>query len=101
MTTIGLQEAALFLKMHHETLRLKTKSGIIQGAKLGKRWVFILEDLETYIRSQYANYEQTVRVINNEEKNICHSTAEVISGGFVSQRPTEKEYDKALELLTA
>lgn len=41
MKTLNLIEAAQFLKMHPEEVRRRAKSGIIPGAKLGKRWAFI------------------------------------------------------------
>ena len=54
MKTLALIEAAEFLKMHPEELRKKAKAGFIPGAKAGKRWVFIDEDLVAYLRSRYA-----------------------------------------------
>ena len=41
MKTLDLQEAAAFLRMNPETLRQKTKAGIIPGAKPGKSWVYV------------------------------------------------------------
>ena len=54
METFTLKQAAKFLNMHWQTLREKAKSGQIPGAKIGKQWVFIRDDLVSYIRSQYA-----------------------------------------------
>ena len=51
MKTLNLREAAAFLKMHPVTLQGKAKVGDIPGAKPGKSWVFIDEDLANYIRS--------------------------------------------------
>ncbi len=51
MKTLDLQEAAAFLRMNPETLRQKTKAGIIPGAKPGKCWVFLEDDLAEYIRT--------------------------------------------------
>lgn len=52
--TLDLYEAADYLKMHWQTLRAKAKSGTIPGAKLGKRWVFLAEDLADYLRAHYS-----------------------------------------------
>ena len=98
MTTLDLTEAAEFLKVHPETLRQRVKSGTIQGAKIGRSWVFIKEDLINYIRTQYAQVGQAVRVHIKQENNICHSTVERTFGGSVSQHRMENEYAKALGL---
>jgi len=99
MKTMSLKNAAEFLNMNFETLREKAKAGIVPGAKVGKSWVFIEEDLAYYIRSQYAASRQAVRVTNRiKEANLCHSTAEVASGGCVSQHQTDAEYTDLLGL---
>jgi hypothetical protein len=41
MKTLNLREAAAFLHMHPEEVRMRAKHGIIPGAKVGRRWVFI------------------------------------------------------------
>ena len=66
MKTLSLIEAANFLKMHAEEVRRRAKSGRLPGAKLGKRWVFILDDLVEYIRSQYSIPRQALRVVEKE-----------------------------------
>jgi len=43
--TFDLVEAVDFLHMSPAVLRKKAKAGIIQGAKPGKRWVFLEADL--------------------------------------------------------
>ena len=45
MHTLNLKQAAVFLKMHPVTHQSKAKAGEIPGAKPGKSWVFIDEDL--------------------------------------------------------
>jgi hypothetical protein len=41
MNTLNLTEAAAFLKMHPEELRSRAKQGLVPGAKIGRRWVFL------------------------------------------------------------
>jgi hypothetical protein len=53
MKTLNLSEAAVFLHMHPEEVRTRAKRGIIPGAKIGRRWVFIDVDLANFIRSEY------------------------------------------------
>lgn len=51
--TLNLKEAAELLNMSPRTLQAKAHAGEIPGAKPGKKWVFIDEDLHAYIRSKY------------------------------------------------
>ena len=91
----------MFLKMSPEVLRQKAKAGDVPGAKPGKCWVFLEDDLAEYIRSQYARPRQAVRVTSKEEVAVCHSTAEVGPGGSASPPPMVDEYSKVLGLKTA
>jgi excisionase family DNA binding protein len=49
--TLSLQQAASFLRCHPEELRRRAKAGLIPGAKVGRAWVFLEEDLAGYLRS--------------------------------------------------
>lgn len=81
MKTLDLQEAAAFLKMNKEELRKKAKSGRIPGAKGGKRWVFIEDDLVAYLRSRYAAPRQA---LVGDGSTLCQSTNAETCGGFVT-----------------
>ena len=41
MKTLDLKQAAAFLHMHPEELRSRAKRGLIPGAKVGRKWVFL------------------------------------------------------------
>jgi hypothetical protein len=41
MNTLNLKQAAAFLHMHPEEVRSRAKRGLIPGAKVGRRWVFL------------------------------------------------------------
>jgi hypothetical protein len=41
MNTLNLHQAAAFLHMHPEEVRSRAKRGLIPGAKVGRRWVFL------------------------------------------------------------
>ena len=97
MKTLNLEEAAQFLKLHPEEVRRRAKAGIIPGAKLGKRWVFIEEDLAAYMRSLYAPPRQALQV-GHEEKQLCHSVNVVRRGGLVSPHQAASELDALLQL---
>ena len=43
--TLGLQQAATFVRGHPEELRRRAKAGQIPGAKVGRAWVFLEDDL--------------------------------------------------------
>ena len=68
--SLNLIEAAALLKIHPVTLSVKAAAGEIQGAKIGKRWVFLEIDLVEHIRAQY-----TVRALQGDGKEkVCHFT---------------------------
>jgi hypothetical protein len=95
MRTLALQEAADFLKIHPVTLRVKAAAGEIPGAKPGKCWVFLDDDLTSYIRSKYS-----VRASQGDtlEKMICHSTnVRTLPIGGLSFPSWEERYNAALE----
>lgn len=96
MKTFSLQEAAEFLHMHPEEVRARTKQGIIPGAKAGRRWVFIDDDLANYLRSLYHIQRQALRVTTIQKEDLCHLLKEETSGGSISQRQMAREYDDLL-----
>ncbi|PSJ18144.1 helix-turn-helix domain-containing protein [Nitrosomonas supralitoralis] len=97
MKTLNLDEAAQFLKLHPEEVRRRAKAGIIPSAKLGKRWVFIEDDLAAHIRSLYASPRQALQV-GHGEKQLCHSVNVVRRGGLVSPHQAASELDALLQL---
>jgi len=100
MKTLTLPEAAYFLKMHYETVRERAKAGIIHGAKPGRAWVFIEDDLADYLRSLYSRPRQALRVTLRKELFECHSVNAGQSGGSTYELQTESEYDELLGLTT-
>jgi len=102
MKTLDLQQAAEFLHMNAETLRARAKTGVIPGAKPGKAWVFLEEDLVEYIRSHYADTRQAVQVSAQEVSTWhCTDVTAVRSGGHDSPHPADDEYESLLGLKTA
>src|SRR5699024_6616400 len=96
--TLDLQAAAEFLHIHPETLRERASRRQICGAKVGRRWVFLKDDLVKVIRDGYADGGQTARV----EAQQCHSTSAKTprSGGSKSRSQAISQYRKALGLPT-
>jgi len=96
MKTLNLEEAADFLKMHPEVLRLKVIKGVIPGAKPGRRWCFRSDDLAEYLRSLYSTVAKSpLGVIEIERKSKWRSTKEEIPGGL-TLASKDHAYKKAL-----
>ena len=100
MRTFDLHEAGRFLRLHPEELRRRVKAGLVPGAKAGKRWVFLDEDLVAYLRSLYPARRQALQVTLRKEVEHCHFADVVQSGGSISSPQLENEYDDLLELTT-
>lgn len=71
MKTLTLQEAAEVLKLHPVTVAERAADGRIPAAKLGRRWVFIEDDLIDYVR---AHYKRRALQGGSSEISECHST---------------------------
>jgi len=95
--TLSLNEAADFLGIHKETARRRATTGELPGAKVGKSWRFLQEDLVTYLRSLYP--DQASQGVRHRRKTIWHSTNDIKPTGLTSVT-TEKDYKKALGLMT-
>ena len=98
MITLTLREAAGFLKIHSEELRRRAKGGVIPGAKVGRAWVFLQDDLADYLRSLYSWPRQALRVTLRKEVETCHFADAVQSGGSTFALQAESEYANLLGL---
>lgn len=98
MQSLDLRQAAQFLKIHPEELRRRAKMGQIPGAKVGRAWVFLLEDLADYLRSLYSRPRQALRVTLRKELAECHFANVVQSGGSTCSPLPENEYAALLGL---
>ena len=74
MKTFGLNEAALFLRCHPEELRRRARAGVIPGAKVGRAWVFLEDDLVAYLRSRYPQLPASVA--SDSEKGDLNVTSQ-------------------------
>lgn len=98
MRTLDLKEAAAFLKIHPVTLSVKASTGEIQGAKVGKCWVFLEVDLVAHIRAQYK--VRALRGVHEKEK-LCHSiNVKTLLHGGLNSPSEEKQYKNLLGLTT-
>jgi len=99
MRTLGLKDAAAFLHCHPEELRRRAKLGTIPGAKVGRAWVFLEDDLASYLRSLYPQPRQALQVTLRKEME-CHFANAAVSGGSTYAPPRENEYAELLKLPT-
>jgi excisionase family DNA binding protein len=61
MSTLDLEEAAIFLKAGTDTVSELARTNVIPAAKIGRSWVFVDVELIDYIRSQYSAPCQTLK----------------------------------------
>ncbi|MEE3160955.1 MAG: helix-turn-helix domain-containing protein [Pseudomonadota bacterium] len=96
--TLNLDEAAKYLQLHKETLRQKVRNDEIPAAKIGRRWVFIEDDLEMFLRSHYADKWRAIQGKNLKETKLCPCIEEVTRAriGSTSQFPEDEEYENLL-----
>lgn len=98
MKTLGLAEAAGFLRMHPEEVRRRAKLGLLPGAKAGRAWVFLEDDLAAYLRSRYSRPRQALQVTLGKEVDSCHFADAGRSGGSTCSPLRENEYAALLGL---
>ena len=96
--TFNLREAADFLKIHWQTLRKSACAGEVPAARIGRRWVFLREDLVSYLRSHYSTGRPRSQVQQNEGDSLCCTNDPIRdSGGVLSPHLTEREYSNLLK----
>lgn len=60
--TMGLAEAAEYLKINPETLRLRARARLIPGCKVGRSWVFMRPLLREFLRCLSTNSPKSLLV---------------------------------------
>jgi excisionase family DNA binding protein len=78
--TLDLNEAANFLKISETTAQEMAASGELPGAKIGRAWVFLADDLVAWLREQ-------VKSQRRERAVRCETAADIP----VPHRITRKE----------
>jgi len=84
MHTLTLAEAADFLKLCSDEIRRRARLGLLPGAKVGRRWVFIEADLASYLRSLYAAPAPEPAFIPKPIDEPWLSTSAATRGGLTS-----------------
>jgi hypothetical protein len=90
MNTLDLRQAAAILRLSPEELRRRAKAGAIPGAKVGRAWVFLQDDLVDYLRSLYSRPRQALQVAPRKETE-CHfvNAAAPIGSTFAPRQGSE------------
>lgn len=87
--TLDLGEAAELLHLHPNTLRERTACGDIPGAKIGRSWGYIEDDLLVYMREQYPV----------KAPSPCSTSKRTAKSGGRTFVTTDGEYVRQLENL--
>lgn len=86
MKTLNLEETARFLKVHIETVSRLAKTGQLPGAKIGRSWVFLEEDLIKYLREQ-VQVQQTMRVEESAVRDLTENSKSPTDNQARGRRP--------------
>jgi len=97
MRTLNLREAAKFLHLHPEELRQRAKAGRIPGAKVGRAWVFLEDDLSSHVRSLYVSPRQAPQ-IGSPKDVASHHAGGRRPGGSTLPVSVERAYADLLGL---
>jgi hypothetical protein len=85
IVVLSLDGAAKLLGMKPAALRIKAKTGKIPGAKPGKEWVFIEQDIIDYIRGLYLSGKEQLTRDKSWQQKVKSSSREETSGGTGSR----------------
>ena len=99
MRTLALSDAAAFLKLHPEEVRRRARRGVIPGARVGRRWVFIEDDLTAYVRSLYGAQARSCLESGLHERSdtAWHYANAAKSGGWISPHRAASELGALLK----
>lgn len=86
-----------FLRCIGKHYEVKLPDGEIPAAKPAKQWVFLLEDLVSYLRSNYAQSLLGLQVQDGGDSLCCISDQIQSFGGANLQHQMETEYKKLLK----
>lgn len=97
--TCDLQKAASLLNCHPQTVLKYVHSGELKGRKIGRAWVFVIDDLVSLIRN--GNNDTRLPMPGNRKETPWHCTKEVKHTGLTSQLQVENELDALLAPMTS
>jgi hypothetical protein len=86
MRTFDLIECADFLKVDRNTVMKLAGRGELLGAKIGRAWVFLEEDVVTFLRKK-AQEQTTARLQGAYEPEVDEKVARAIARQIPVQDP--------------
>jgi excisionase family DNA binding protein len=81
--TLNLQEAAELLKIAETTAQELAYSGELPGAKIGRAWVFLKDDLIRWLREQIKTQQ--------DKRKAAHSAQPQLTRGVVIPKAPKKQ----------
>lgn len=93
MRTFDLEQAADFLKVNPCTAQEMAASGELPGAKIGRAWVFLEEDLADWLREQIKLQRE-----QRQSKNYNLSKPPTSSTAQISRKTRRRKLPKLPEL---
>jgi excisionase family DNA binding protein len=95
---MNIEDASKYLQMCRSKLSTMAHEGKVPAAKPGKRWVFIKEDLDEWLRSQY-KYKSSINESSERDKPCQFTNVKAPRiGGLNSPMQKENAYSSALGL---
>lgn len=77
MKTLDIDECAEFLKIDRTTALALAGKGELPGAKIGRAWVFLDEDLAEYLRAQVRAQQRKRQVEADTQKGLDAAVARI------------------------
>ena len=68
MRTLDVKGVAEFLNVHTKTVQSLASTGALPGAKIGRAWVFLEDDVQSYIRGEIDRQVKS-RLDNSSQDN--------------------------------
>jgi len=97
--TVNKKKAASILGCGINTVLALSKSGELPCAKIGREYIYVVEDLVKYIRSRYPSHQLVAQ--DQDKEILCQSlSARTPKSGKSLSVSTDREYAKVLGLPT-
>jgi excisionase family DNA binding protein len=91
--TLNIQECAELLKIHPDTVQVRAATGELPGAKVGRAWVFLEEDVIAYLRAKIDG-QVAKRHQNSPINRLVRQQAEDANSAPSAVAPTERKWSK-------
>lgn len=86
MKTLNVEECASFLHVNATTVAELAGSGLLPGAKIGRAWIFLEDDLIEYVRSEVKR-QQSERQRKVKSKSAHFTNVDIVSSLPTTTKP--------------